>query len=115
MRLAARILYSLWASRITGQARHRRARRSGAGIVGPRERRRGGPRGRSPPDLARYAARSENFVLVAGEPHNGLGAPQARPPERSGDRRAPRAKAWGVRGGEAPRVVRSCTNGAART
>src|SRR5436190_6941298 len=154
MRLAARILFSLWASRITGSARHRRARRSGAGIVGPRERRRGGSAGAKPPGsrplygalrefcsrckrrriavgahgaparsgaghgapasdepgcgeeptLARYAARSENFVLVVGEPHNGLGAPQARPPERSGDRGAPRAKAWGVRGGEAPRV-----------
>src|SRR5436190_3755898 len=30
------------------------------------------------------------------------GAPRARPPERSGDDGAPRAKAWGVRGGEAP-------------
>src|SRR5437762_11159175 len=49
MRLAARILYSLWASRITGEARHRRARRSGAGIVGPRERRRGGSAGAKPP------------------------------------------------------------------
>jgi hypothetical protein len=37
-------------------------------------------------------------------PHNGLGAPQARPPERSGDRGAPRATAKGVRGGEAPRI-----------
>src|SRR5207245_7285252 len=37
-------------------------------------------------------------------PHNGLGAPRARPPERSGDRGAPRAKAKGVRGGEAPRI-----------
>src|SRR5881394_3785288 len=102
MRLAARILYSLWASRITGQARHRRARRSGAGIVGPRERRRGGSAGAKPPGSSPLWARSENFVLVVGEPHNGPGAPQARPPERSGDRGAPRAKAWGVRGGEAP-------------
>src|SRR6266478_10237118 len=31
-------------------------------------------------------------------------APRARPPERSGDRGAPRAKTKGVRGGEAPRV-----------
>src|SRR5204862_2635147 len=61
-------------------------------------------RGGEPRGLTRYAARSENFVLVVGEPHNGPGAPQARPPERSGDRGAPRAKAWGVRGGEAPRV-----------
>src|SRR5713226_2698798 len=37
-------------------------------------------------------------------PHNGLGASRARPPERSGDRGAPRAKAKGVRGGEAPRI-----------
>src|SRR5216684_7659566 len=37
-------------------------------------------------------------------PHNGLGAPRARPPERSGDRGAPRATAKGVRGGEAPRI-----------
>ena len=35
-------------------------------------------------------------------PHNGLGAPRARPPERSGDRGAPRATAKGVRGGESP-------------
>jgi hypothetical protein len=34
--------------------------------------------------LARYAARDESFVLVAGESHNGPGAPRARPPERSG-------------------------------
>src|SRR5204863_3800700 len=67
-----------------------------------RSRRRLQGRGRVAGRLARYAARSENFVLVAGEPHNGPGAPQARPPERSGDRGAPRAKAWGVRGGEAP-------------
>ena len=32
--------------------------------------------------LARYAARNENFVLVCREPHNGPGAPRARPPER---------------------------------
>ena len=63
--------------------------------------------------------------------HNGLGAPRARPPERSpaaanrpleqvcdsrkwaqfresqasGDRGAPRATAKGVRGGEAPRIL----------
>src|SRR5438309_2172637 len=37
-------------------------------------------------------------------PHNGLGPPRARPPERSGDRGAPRAKAKGVRGGEAHRI-----------
>src|SRR6202163_867984 len=35
---------------------------------------------------------------------DGLGAPRARPPERSGDRGAARAKAKGVRGGEAPRI-----------
>ena len=35
-----------------------------------------------------------------------LGAPQARPPERSGDRGAPRATAKGVRGGEAPRIYK---------
>ena len=29
--------------------------------------------------LVRYAARHENLVLVAREPHNGLGAPRARP------------------------------------
>jgi general secretion pathway protein G len=34
--------------------------------------------------LARYAARNENFVLVCVERHNALGAPKARPPERSG-------------------------------
>src|SRR5919106_921164 len=39
--------------------------------------------------LVRHAARNENFVLVAGKPHHGLGAPRARPPERSG--------AWGPR------------------
>src|SRR6266851_3637459 len=52
-------------------------------------------------------------------PHNGLGAPRARPPERSGDRGAPRATAKGVRGGEAPRIwvgapgrlMRSCARG----
>src|SRR5216684_4342719 len=38
-----------------GQARHGRARRSGAGIAGPRERRRRGSAGRSPPDLVRAA------------------------------------------------------------
>jgi hypothetical protein len=38
------------------------------------------------------------------EPHNGLGAPQARPPERSGAKGSPRGKARGVRGGEAPRI-----------
>src|ERR1700680_3031714 len=33
-----------------------------------------------------------------------LGAPRAGPPERSGDRGAPRVKAKGVPGGEAPRI-----------
>src|ERR671931_1335252 len=66
---------------------------------------------------ARYAARNVNCVLVVREPHNGLGAPQARPPARSGDRGTPpfdsrsgrpersrgaRARAWGGGGGEAP-------------
>src|ERR1700694_3917626 len=37
-------------------------------------------------------------------PQVARGAPRARPPERSGDRGAPRAKAKGVRGGEAPRI-----------
>src|SRR5260221_36828 len=36
--------------------------------------------------------------------NDALGAPRARPPERSGDRGAPRAKAKGVRGGGAPRI-----------
>src|SRR5947207_15083358 len=95
--------FSLWARRATGAP-------AGAerGSWGPASEGVGGPRGRSPPGLARYAARSENFVLVVGQPHNGPGAPQARPPERSGDRGAPRAKAWGVRGGEAPRVWSEC-------
>src|SRR5206468_6485901 len=37
--------------RITGEARHGRARRSGAGQRGPASGGVGGPRGRSPPDL----------------------------------------------------------------
>ena len=55
--------------------------------------------------VGRYAARNENFVLVASEPHNGLGAPKARP---AGAERGllgpPRATAMGVRRGEAPRI-----------
>src|SRR5438132_3008842 len=49
-------------------------------------------------------------------PHHGLGAPRARPPERSGDRGAPRATAKGVCGGEAPRIrlERSGDRGAPR-
>src|SRR5437016_7879086 len=49
-------------------------------------------------------------------PHHGLGAPRARPPERSGDRGAPRATAKGARGGEAPRIrlERSGDRGAPR-
>src|SRR5580692_5761030 len=40
-------------------------------------------------------------------PHNGLGAPRARPPERSGDRGAPRATAkGGPRGRSPPDLVR---------
>jgi hypothetical protein len=42
--------------------------------------------------------------LFAGGSLPSLGAPQARQPERSGDRGAPRATAMGVRGGEAPRI-----------
>src|SRR5439155_13225139 len=48
-------------------------------------------------------------LTVPGEAPNtgpGSGAPQARPPERSGDHGAPRAEAWGVRGGEAPDLNR---------
>jgi len=45
---------------------------------------------------------TRTLYSFAMEPHNGLGAPQARPPERSGDHGAPRAKARGGRGGEAP-------------
>src|ERR671930_2152861 len=49
--------------------------------------------------------RLETRILYSfAEPHNGLGAPRARPPERSGDLGAPRATAKGVRGGEAPRI-----------
>src|SRR3984893_998041 len=36
--------------------------------------------------------------------NDALGAPRARPPERTGDRAAPRAKAKGVRGGGARRI-----------
>jgi hypothetical protein len=38
----------------------------------------------SQPAPARHAIRNVNFVLVVREPHDGLGAPRARPPERSG-------------------------------
>src|ERR687887_613791 len=102
MRLATRTLYSLSASRITGEARHRRARRRGAG--GPRGGRGGGVRGGEAPrmELARYAARNENFVLVVREPHNGPGAPQARPPARSGDRGAPASGGVGGSAGAKP-------------
>src|SRR5207247_740265 len=40
---------SIGAPLLKGEARHRRARRSGAGIVGPRERRRRGAAGAKPP------------------------------------------------------------------
>src|SRR5213595_159104 len=46
--------------------------------------------------LRAFCSRCERRIAV--------GAPQARPPERSGDHGAPRAEAWGVRGGEAPRI-----------
>ena len=52
--------------------------------------------------LARYAARNENFVLVVREPHNGLDAPQARPPARSGDRGAPASDGVGGSAGAEP-------------
>src|SRR5436190_19663537 len=72
MRLAARILYSLWASRITGQARHGRARRSGAGIVGPRERRRGGSAGAKPPgsflECADMPTDADDVLIEAATP-----------------------------------------------
>src|SRR5919198_1944601 len=43
-----------------------------------------------------------NFVLVVREPHNGLGAPQARPPARSGDRGAPASDGVGGPRGRSP-------------
>src|SRR5438093_1494893 len=46
--------------------------------------------------LREFCSRCERRIAV--------GAPQARPPERSGHHGAPRAEAWGVRGGEAPRI-----------
>src|SRR5881628_2783627 len=71
--------------------------------MGPRERRRGGSAGAKPPGsgplygaLREFCSRCERRIAV--------GAPQARPPERSGDHGAPRAEAWRVRGGEAPRI-----------
>jgi hypothetical protein len=60
------------------------------------------------------AARSENVVLVYCWP-DGLGAPRARPPERSGDRGAPRAAAkGGSRGRSPPDPVRSSAGSQAR-
>ena len=41
--------------------------------------------------LVRYAARNENFVRVVDEPHNGLGAPRARPAGAERGEGAPRA------------------------
>jgi len=49
-----------------------------------------------------YAARNENFVLVPGELHNGLGAPGARPPERSGAFGVPASDGDGGSGGAKP-------------
>ena len=49
-------------------------------------------------------SKRETLHLLLTEPHNGRGAPQARPPERSGATGSPRTKVWGVRGGEAPRI-----------
>src|ERR1700758_1320863 len=48
-------------------------------------------------------------VAPRSRPHNGLGAPRARPPERSGDRGAPRAKAKGGPRGRSPRIVKRAT------
>ena len=54
--------------------------------------------------LVRYAARNENFVPVAGEPHNGLGAPRGAPAGAERGTGPPRATAWGSPRGEAPRI-----------
>src|SRR5579863_2480162 len=120
MRLETRTFVFVAVDRIAGQARHGRARRSGAGIAGPRERRRRGSAGAKPPGFyvrgaprARPpersgdcgAPRAKARGVRGGEaPRIWPGAPRARPPERSGDCGAPRAKARGVRGGEAPRI-----------
>src|SRR5580704_4798441 len=57
MRLESSTFVLVAAGRIPGEARHGRARRSGAGIVGPRERRRKGVRGGGAPRIS-YAATS---------------------------------------------------------
>jgi hypothetical protein len=66
--------------------------------------------------LARYAARHANFVLVCSEPYNGLGAPQARPRERSGASGAPASDGDGGSGGaKPPGVVRLMQSAQAET
>jgi hypothetical protein len=55
--------------------------------------------------LARYAARNENSVLVTGEPHNGPGAPPARPAGAERGTGPPRATARGGPGTKSPGLV----------
>src|SRR5580698_7570943 len=66
MRLETRTLLFVGPIRIPGQARHGRARRSGAGIVGPRERRRRGSAGAKPPGSSEeHIEREDTYGMVA--------------------------------------------------
>jgi hypothetical protein len=66
-----------------GAPQARPPKRSGA--MGPRERRRGGSAGAKPPGSSPLCGSKPEFCPhLLAERHNGLGAPQARPPKRSG-------------------------------
>src|SRR5260221_13257300 len=62
----------------SGKARHGRVRRSGAGIVGPRERRReGGRGGESPPDLVGMLERVATYLSFVRFSHTVFALPFA--------------------------------------
>src|SRR5579864_6978356 len=104
MRLETRTLYSCWPQNEPRAPQARPPERSGDRGA-PRATAKGVRGGEAPRD-ARPVMRLETRTLYSCWPQNEPRAPQARPPERSGDRGAPRATAKGVRGGEAPRDAR---------
>src|SRR5579863_2974282 len=68
MRLETRTFVFVAVDRIAGSARHGRARRSGAGIAGPRERRRRGSAGAKPPGSSRTPGKSVTWSDGGEEP-----------------------------------------------
>src|SRR5437867_1587604 len=76
-------------------------------LCGACARRRGGSAGAKPPGSSpSCGAKQELCARFLNEAHNGLGAPRARPPERSGATGPPRAEAWGAAGAKPPDLAR---------